>query len=213
MHKRHVFFQIWSGVIDVTYVNQILKMAKENNGLITTTQVTRAGINREHLRLLVERGLLERSDRGVYIVPTNIDDEMFNLQNRYKKGIFSHETALFLLDLTDKTPTRYSMTFPLNYNTSGLKSEKVIYYRVKNELHELGVICGKSPGGNDVRLYRAERTLCDILKGRSRTDIQIIADAFKRYARSVKRDIPLISKYAKCLRVESKLRSYLEVLL
>ncbi|PZC52407.1 MULTISPECIES: type IV toxin-antitoxin system AbiEi family antitoxin domain-containing protein [unclassified Mesotoga] len=197
----------------MSYVEKILDIARKNNGIVTSRQVTNAGINRQNLRIMVERGLLERSERGVYIIPTILDDEMFNLQSRYRRGIFSHGTALFLLDLTDQTPIKYSMTFPLGYNTSNLNKENVEYYRVKDGLYELGVITKKTPNGNDVRVYNAERTLCDTLKGRSHTDIQIISEAFKRYAKLPNRDIPLISKYAKLMRVEKKLRAYFEVLL
>ena len=197
----------------MTYTEKILKLAQDNNGVVTSTQVTKAGIQREHQRDLVIKGQLERSERGVYIIPSILDDEMCNLQMRFKRGIFSHETALFLLDLTDHTPGKYSMTFPPGYNTTALNSENVKYYRVKDDLYELGIITAKSPGCNNVRLYNAERTLCDILKGRSNTEIQIVTDAFKRYARLNRKDIPLISEYAKLLRVEKKLRSYLEVLL
>jgi predicted transcriptional regulator of viral defense system len=197
----------------MNYGEQILKIAHNNNGVVTTSQVTEAGILREHIRVLVKKGLLEPSTRGVYIIPAIFDDEMFNLQMRFKRGIFSHETALFLLDLTDRTPIKYSMTFPLGYNTTALNYENVKYYRVKEDLYEVGIITAKSPGGNDVKHYNAERTLCDILKGRSATEIQIVTDAFNRYARLDKKNIPLLSKYAKLFRVEEKLRSYLEVLL
>jgi predicted transcriptional regulator of viral defense system len=191
----------------------ILKMAHKNNGMVTSAQVTSAGIPREYLRELVEKKVLDRSGRGVYIVPTAFEDEMFNLQMRFKRGIFSHETALFIMDLTDHTPEKYSMTFPLGYNTSALHSENVRYFRVKDELYEIGIIPAKSPGGNPIRIYNAERTLCDILKGRSNTDIQIVSDAFKRYTRFKKMDIPLLSKYGKLFHVEKKLSLYLEVLL
>lgn len=197
----------------MTYSEQILQIAYDNNGVVSTAQVREAGISREYLRLLVKKGLLERSERGVYIIPTFFDDEMFNLQMRFKRGILSHETALFLLDLSDRTPSLFSMTFPLSYNTTKLKLENVKYYRVKNDLYNLGVINGKTPGGNPIRLYNAERTLCDILKGRSNTEIQIITDAFKRYVGRNNKDIPLLSKYSKLFRVEKKVRAYLEVLL
>lgn len=197
----------------MTYAEQILKMAYSNNGVVTSAQVTTAGILRENLRALVGKGLLERSERGVYIVPTVFNDEMYNLQMRYKRGIFSHDTALFLLDLTDRTPIKYSMTFPLAYNTQKLKAENVTCYRTKEALYDLGIIDKKSPGGNPIRCYNAERTLCEMLKKRSNADIQIVADAFKRYARQNKQDIPLLSSFGKLFRVEKKLRAYLEVLL
>ena len=47
----------------------------------------------------------------------------------------------------------------------------------------------------------------------SHTDIQIITDAFKRYAGRKDKNIPLLSEYAHQLRVEKRLRPYLEVLL
>lgn len=197
----------------MTYSEQILKIAYNSTGVVTTAQVREAGISREYLRLLVKKGLLEHSGRGVYIIPTSFDDEMFNLQMRFKRGIFSHETALFLLDLSDRTPFTFAITFPLGYNTTKLKTENVKYYRVKNDFYSIGIINSKSPGGNPVRLYNAERTLCDVLKSRSNTEIQIITDAFKRYASLEKKDIPLLSEYSKLFRVEKKVRSYLEVLL
>ena len=195
------------------YSSQILKMAQDNNGIVTSAQITRAGILRGLIKPIVDNGSLERAGRGIYIIPSFLEDEMFNLQTRFKRGIYSHGTALFLLDLTDRTPIKYDMTFPLGYNTSALGSQNIDYYRVKDALYEIGIVESKSPSGNPIHIYNAERTLCDILKGRSKADIQVVSDAFKRYVRLDKRDIPLLSEYAKIFRVEKRLRSYLEVLL
>lgn len=191
----------------------ILKMVQENNGTVTTAQVVEAGLSRSSLKYLSDRGVLEHSARGVYILPEVWDDELFNLQVRFKKGIFSGETALFLNDLTDRTPNHFQMTFPLNYNTTGLKGENVKAVRVKDALYDLGIITLITPGGNQVRAYETERTLCDILKGRSNTDIQIVSEAFKRYTKGSNRNLPLLLEYSKNLRVEKRLRAYLEVLI
>ena len=196
----------------MSYADRILQMVHENNGTVTTAEVTNAGILRGHLKGLVDKGLLEHVGRGVYIIPTVFDDEMFNLQTRFRRGIFSHETALFIHDLTDRTPIRFSMTFPLGYNTTSLQKENVRYMRVKKERFDIGVVWAKSPGGNPIRVYNAERTLCDILRGRSNTDIQVLTDALKRYTHLKQKDIPLLSEYAKIFRVQKKLQSYLEVL-
>jgi hypothetical protein len=114
---------------------------------------------------------------------------------------------------TDRTPIKYSMTFPLGYNTTSLKKENVYYFRVIEVRYPIGIICTKSPGGNPIRVYNPERTLCDILTTRSDTDIQVIIDAFKRYTRSLQKDIPLLSEYAKQFRVDKKLQAYLDILL
>ena len=191
----------------------IMRMAKENNGVITSAKVTESGLSRGTLKYLTDIGKLERSARGVYILPEVWGDEIYNLQVQFKRGIFSGETALFLNDLTDRTPNNYQMTFPIGYNVTSLKNENVKAVRAAKKLYELGIITVLTPGGNPVKAYNKEKTLCDILRGRSNTDIQIVSDAFKQYVRSENINIPLLSEYAKILRVEKKLRSYLEVLI
>ena len=192
---------------------EIIRMAKENHGTVTTAMVVAAGISRGNIKYLVDKGMIERSTRGVYVLPEVWDDEIFNLQSRFKRGIYSHETALFLWDLTDRTPNKYHMTFPANYNLTKPKEEKIQCVQCKKELYDLGVAEVFTPGGNIVRTYSVERTLCDILRIHSHVDIQVVAEAFKQYADRVNKNIPLLSEYAKILKVEKKLRAYLEVLL
>ena len=175
--------------------------------------VVAAGFSRGNIQYLVEKGMIEKSARGVYILPEVWDDEIFNLQNRFKRGIYSHETALFLWDLTDRTPNRYHMTFPVNYNLTKPKQENIRCVQCKKELYELGIADATTPGGNTVRTYSVERTLCDILKPHSHVDIQVVTEAFKHYITRTDKNIPVLSEYAKILKVETRLRSYLEVLL
>lgn len=197
----------------MTDSKKILELTKMNNGIITASMVADAGISRGILKYLSDTGSLEKVSRGVYTLPEAWEDEFVNLQSRYKRGIFSLETALFLCDLTDRTPGRFYMVFPATYNLSGPKQEDIVCSRSKEPLYSLGVTDLRTPGGNIVRGYCAERSLCDVLRPRNHTDVQIITDAFKTYVSRKEKNIPLLSEYAQKLRVEEKLRSYLEVLL
>lgn len=190
----------------------ILEMVQKNNGVITAAEVTKAGISRGSLKHLVDSGVLEHASRGVYQL-AEVWDEMYQSQIRYKKGVFSGETALFLSDLTDRTPIHFHMTFPLKYNIGALKKENVKCNRTKPEWYEMGVIQLKTPAGNLVNVYCMEKTLCDILRTQNDVDIQVVSDAFKRYAKRLDKNISLLSEYAKNLHVEKRIRAYLEVLL
>lgn len=193
--------------------DKIIQLAKENNGVVTAAILSDKGILRGNLKKLVDEGKLEKTARGVYIIPEIWEDEFVNLQARFKKGVFSNETALFLWDLTDQTPNRYDMTFPHNYNLTNVKSEGVNCSRVKQEWYAEGKTQLESPGGNRITVYNMERTLCDILRKRGGINTGIITEAFKRYTARNDKNIPLLSEYAKMFRVEEKVRSYLEVLI
>lgn len=191
----------------------ILELAMNNNGIVTNEMVVSAGFPRGSLKYLADRGHLERSARGVYSLPDTLDDEFVNLQSRFRRGIFSLETALFLCGLGDRTPAKFHMAFPGTYNLSGPKSEGVLCVNSREPFYSLGVTELETPGGNLVKAYSAERTLCDILKPRNRVDSQIVSEAFKRYMALKSRNIPLVSEYAKTLKVAAKFTAYLEVLL
>ena len=192
---------------------KIKKMLEASeNGIITSAQVTEAGLHRNTLQQLVKDGEIYRFGRGLYVRCNSWEDDFYLLQKKYGRGIYSHDTALYLLGYSDRTPAKYTMTFPKGYNAPSLKQEIIIIKRVVPENYEFGQIQIKSPAGNLIRTYDLERTLCDILRGNG-SDIQIITDAMKRYAASGEKNIHKLMQYAERLRVSPKVLRYLEVLL
>lgn len=175
--------------------------------------VVKEGISRSSLQYLVQQGNLERASRGVYTLPEVWEDEFVVLQSRYKRGIYSLDTVLYLTDLTDRTPIRFNMTFPYGYNLTNPKADGILCRGIRLSLYDVGITELVTPSGNMVRGYSVERTLCEILQLKHHMDIQIIIEAFKRYTKRTEKNIPLLSEFAKLLKVEKKLRSYLEVLL
>jgi predicted transcriptional regulator of viral defense system len=101
--------------------------------------VTEAGIPRTYISHLVKNGVLERLERGVYINKDSFDDEMYRLQAKYASTVFSHDTALFLHDLTDRDPIQYSVTVPAGYNSRNIQAVGVKVYSIKKEFYELGL--------------------------------------------------------------------------
>jgi len=95
----------------------------QNGGTVTTAQANEVGISNERLRLLVKSGELERVSFGVYILPDGFADKMYTAQLRRPKIIYSHETALFLHDLTDRDPINYTVTVPTGYNATRLRED------------------------------------------------------------------------------------------
>lgn len=191
----------------------IQQILKTNHGIVTATQVTEAGIPRRCLTAMSEAGVIYKVERGIYALPEAWEDEMFFLQYRYSKGIYSHETSLYLHGMTDRTPIRYTMTFPFGYNTGGVKRQGIIAKISTERTYELGIVEMASPAGNPMKVYNIERSLCDIVKARHDADIQVVNQAMKTYATSKEKDIAKLMRYADQLRVKSKVMQYMEVLL
>lgn len=188
-------------------------LMKSSKGVITAKLADTHDIHREYLSGFVRQGKLERVAHGIYITPEVWEDKMLLHQLRKSKMVYSHETALFLNDLTDRDPVAYCVTVPTGYNTSKLNQDGLIVHTVKKELFDLGICTKQTTFGNDIRTYNMERTICDILRDRKRQDAEVVSDALKRYIRRSDKDLNKLMKYAGILRVEKVIRNYLEVLL
>jgi predicted transcriptional regulator of viral defense system len=190
-----------------------MSLLDNNNGIVTNRQAAEVGLHRERLRQLAKSGALERVAAGIFIAPEALPDKMYMEQQRKPKIVYSHETALFLHDLTDRDPLRYSVTLPGGYNTSVISGAGFKVFTVKREHHQLGVISMKTVYGNTIRVYSLERTICDCIRSRNKMDIAVVADAMKRYAKRNDKNLNSLMGMATLFRITKPLRSYLEVLL
>jgi len=138
---------------------------------------------------------------------------MYIIQVRYPSAVFSHETASYLLNLAEREPIQFAVTLKEGANTAGLTNDGIKVYKVKNEMFEEGVIETETPTGQTVRVYNAERTICDLVRSRRKLDAQEVQSAFKAYMGKKDKNIPLLLRYAKSFSVEKIIRGYLEVLL
>ncbi len=192
---------------------QLDQLIKEHGGTIQTFQILEAGISKPAFYKYIKEKGLEQAAHGVYVSPDAWTDAMYLLHLRCKQAVFSHETALFFHDLIDREPIRFSVTVRTGYNPSRLQEDGVQVYTVKKELHEAGVTTVKTPFGHMVPVYDMERTICDLLRSRSRMEIQIFQDALKQYVRRKDKNLRTLMQYAVMFHVEKLLRQYLEVLL
>lgn len=195
------------------YKNKLLEFIEAHKGVVLTKDIIAEGIPKQYIYNLVKEGMLEKVAQGVYLSSDAFEDEMYVIQATNKKAIFSHETALYLHDLTDRDPLKWVVTTPSGYNATHLKALGINVHYIKKELHELGIVSKQTIFGRAILTYDIERMICDIVRNRNTMDAAILNDAIKRYVASKDKNIPRLMRYAKLFRVESVLRGYLQVLL
>ncbi|MDR1185228.1 MAG: type IV toxin-antitoxin system AbiEi family antitoxin domain-containing protein [Coriobacteriales bacterium] len=185
----------------------------KNLGYLKTADAIKAGISKVYLSNYVCKHNLERVSHGLYMSQDAWTDDLYVIQTRYPRAIFSHETALYLLGLGEREPTQYSVTLKTSMSATNLSKQGIKVYKIKEELFDLGLIKTKSPVGHLLRSYNAERTICDLVRSRSTVEIQDLQSALKEYFRKKEKNIPQLMRYAKLLSVENIIRHYTEVLL
>lgn len=192
---------------------QMDQMLTMQDGMLWTSQVIATGISKPMFYDYVRSRDLERAAHGIYISKDSWVDAMYLLHLRFEQAVFSHETALFFHDLTDREPMEYTVTVKTGCNPTKMKAEGIQVFTIKSELHGVGITTAQTPFGHTVPVYDMERTVCDLLRSRSRIEIQTFQGALKAYARRKDKNLRTLMQYAGMFRIEKILRQYLEVLL
>ena len=186
---------------------------ERNSGILKTAQVLENGISKSAFYAYAKQHGVKQVAHGVYVSPDAWTDAMYLLHLRCAQAVFSHESALFFHDLTDREPSPYSITVKTGYNPSSLQADGIKVYTIKKDLHDVGVVTMNTPFGHPVLVYDMERTICDLIRSRSGIEVQTFQDALKQYAKRKDKDLRKLMRYAQMFRVEKLLRQYLEVLL
>lgn len=195
------------------YDKTLNSILEANAGIITSAEAQEAGATRPAFSDYVRRHGLERTSRGAYIDPDVFPDEMALLQKRFPKAAFSHESALYLHDLTDREPMPISVTVDSGYNAGPLKAQGVRIYYTKPEWYEMGLAEVETPSGAKVRAYDKERTICDLIRKRAAFDPAVFRQAIRDYVRSRDKNLARLSDYARAMNIESRVYEVMEVAL
>ena len=195
------------------YLTELAAIAKEHGGIIETKIAEEHGISKAMLYKLCKEDKIQRIVKGQYILPDELQDELLSISKRSEKIVFSHETALYLHGISDRTPFEHTITVPSgSIPSAAIKVECKVYY-IKSELFDLGKTRLKTPAGNEVPVYDLERTICDVIRSRNKLGTETFLAALKLYAECPRKDLNRLNAYAKKMRISNVLRHYLEVLL
>lgn len=105
--------------------DSLFEVAQGQDGYFTTAQAARSGYSRPLLHKHLAGGKIVRVRRGVYRVvhfPTSDREDLVVLWLwSDQAGVFSHETALALHDLSDALPSKAHLTLPASWRRRRLR--------------------------------------------------------------------------------------------
>ena len=193
----------------------IKKIIEDNGGIAKTSDFATNGINKYEVAVFCKKGLIERIRRGFYQLPqSNSTTEEQLIYELLPQGIICVESALFHYGYSDFSPREWSIAVPrtASRTVKNIKEFPMKAYYIQKDFLDIG----KSTGNfNSVILpvYDRERTICDCFKYRTKLDNEIFNKAVNAYAADKKKNLANLSKYAKEMKLYTKVMNIMEVLL
>ena len=186
----------------------------KNKKFITTAELKNMGYSYYKIGILEKDGILSRINRNTYENLTYKGDEndFFSAEAYVPKGVICLMSAARYYGLTNFLPDSVSVAIERKKKVNTLPEwpEIKIYYFDSSRM-ALGVteICESD---NCFHIFDVEKTVVDIIYYRNKVGIEETAEVLRNYLKRKDRQIDRLYTYAKRLRCEKVIRTYLEVL-
>lgn len=194
------------------HYSHIAQIAETNGPLLKASDLTQAGFSFKQIRRLVEKGILEKLDRGIYRFSAQPYDERLEIAKRIPSGVFCMYSACHLHGLSDFVPSEQHLAIPKKSRYVLPEYPPVKLYYWEQAAHDLGVMDFQLPEGI-LRVYDPEKTVCDMFRLRSKAGLDIVKEVLKSYLQRPDRDLAKLHSYARQLRVEKVLNEFLMILI
>ena len=187
----------------------------EDKKFITTTELKNMGYTYYKIDKLEKVGILSRINRSTYenLEYRGDENDFFSAEAYVPNGVICLMSAARYYGLTNFLPDAVDVAIERKKKVNTLPEwpEIRIFYFSQSRM-DIGV---KKiyEGKNCFHIFDIEKTVVDIIYYRNKIGIEQTSEVFKNYLKRRDRQIDRIYAYAKRLRCEKVVRTYLEVLI
>ncbi|MDO4341031.1 MAG: hypothetical protein Q4C91_23635 [Eubacteriales bacterium] len=186
----------------------------ENKKFITTAELKDMGYSYYKIGKLEEQGILSRVNRSTYENLTYKGDEndFFSAEAFVPNGVICLMSAARYYELTNFLPDAVDVAIERKKKVNTLPEwpEIRIFYFDTSRMN-IGVTEVRD-GDNCFHIFDIEKTVVDIVYYRNKIGIEETSEVLRNYLKRRDRQIDRLYAYAKRLRCEKIVRTYLEVL-
>lgn len=186
----------------------------ENKKFITTAELKNMGYSYYKIGKLEEQGILSRVNRSTYenLTYNGNENDFFSAEAFIPNGVICLMSAARYYELTNFLPDAVDVAIERKKKVNTLPEwpEIRIYYFDISRMN-LGVTEVRE-GDNCFHIFDIEKTVVDIIYYRNKIGIEETSEVLRNYLKRSNRQIDKIYAYAKLLRCENIVRTYLEVL-
>jgi predicted transcriptional regulator of viral defense system len=186
----------------------------EQKGLTRPKDLETDGITRAQLSRLVNRGLVLRQGRGVYVAaqhPLTAEHTLAHVAKRVPEGVFCLLTALRLHGLTTQSPAEVWVALPEKARRPRLDYPRLRIARFSGDALTEGIEERRAEGVT-LRVYSAAKTVADCFKYRNKIGIDVAVEALRDFSRKHRGGATDLARFARICRVSRVMQPYLDAI-
>lgn len=191
--------------------NSLLTALESKGPVFRTRDLHSQGLTNYQISKLIDEGAIEKLYQGVYTLSDFKSLQITDINVIVENGIVSLTSAAFYYKLTDKDEGRITVTLKRDQKPPKIPYDLFAYYYTTSKFFDIGLQI-LDQNGRTVKIYDVERTVCDIIRHRSKYNSMLVREVVESYLARDDVNIKKLLGYAKQLRVESVVSQYLEIL-
>jgi len=193
--------------------SKVLKLLNRE-GILRSRDLAEHGVPREYLRILQEKGKIQRSGRGLYILADADVTQQHSVAEAAKKvpaGVICLLSALRLHDLTTQAPFEVWIAIDVKAWKPRVDHPPLRIVRFSGQALTEGIQTRKIEG-IAVRFYGPAKTVADCFKYRNKIGLDVALEALRDCLKKRKATMDELWAAAKVCRVAKVMQPYLESL-
>ncbi|MCL2690011.1 MAG: type IV toxin-antitoxin system AbiEi family antitoxin domain-containing protein [Chitinispirillia bacterium] len=193
----------------------VISQIKAKNGSIRMSEAIRSGMSRRTLYSLRDKGIIEQVSRGVYRLcelPLSSHPDMLAVALRAPHSVICLTSALSFHEITTQIPNAVDIATLIGTTIPQISYPPVRVHRLREAPFSTGIVEYKIDNVT-VKIYDAEKTLCDCFKFRRYLGMEVVLEALKLYRERKPLKVDRLMEYARICRVERVIRPYIEATL
>lgn len=188
------------------------KIIRQDNGIVFRTKdLNDQGISNYLISKMIDQGQLIKVCHGIYALEDIRKLQITDINVMIGDGVISLMSAAMYYELADGTCAKCTITLDRNQKPPRIPYDLFVYIYTTPSLYDVGLNV-IDVHGRPVKIYDLERTVCDILKHRSKYDKKIVNQIVYNYLQRADRDLDKLIRYSKKLRIYNVVKQYLDIL-
>ncbi|MFC1496527.1 type IV toxin-antitoxin system AbiEi family antitoxin domain-containing protein [Candidatus Margulisiibacteriota bacterium] len=198
-----------------TREQELIKYIQACGGVIRFSEILKAGFHPTFIATLLKQQKIERLARGLYKLPhgtlgSHPDLVLAALQA--PRGVVCLLSALFFHEATNEIPRQIDLAISQGSRNSKIEYPPVKFYHFEQKSWQAGIEEIKIRN-HRIRVYNLAKTVADCFKFRNRIGISVARAALKTAILEKSIKPQAILRYAKICRVQSIVKSLIEMII